>query len=195
MSKLNLTAKQFAIMDAIAHGEYHESNGALPASLSELTGTWTWIKDWAAAADTTVKSARGMVGALTKKGFITTVDAGTENSTTTFTQAGWDAWIEYRKANGMLIAEVVTQVVEEKKEEAPKKPRKEGAKAFVRRVLNTAEGKGLSMLELMDGRFTETSIKTALSDLKNAKYAGAEGPLDIERVRGNDGVYTWTLKG
>ena len=67
------------------------------------------------------------------------------------------------------------------------------AKAYIRQLLsaNDANGKAqqLSIAELCAAsKKTEVNVRTMLSDLRNAKYAGKAGVFKTISVRGTDGI-------
>jgi hypothetical protein len=73
----------------------------------------------------------------------------------------------------------------------PSGPRRVGVKDYIRRRL--ADAGEFRVEEGVEAGYTETTIRTALSDLKNPKYCGAGPPLNIQR-RG-DGMYILAAGG
>ncbi len=83
----------------------------------------------------------------------------------------------------------VTKVVDGKKvadapakpaaEPAPKSPKKISAKTHIRSMFAADPAAHFTMGDFMGTVYTESNIRTALSDLKNPAYCGTEGILDI----------------
>jgi hypothetical protein len=98
----NLTARQYALMDLIAHHEYNAINGATPEKAADVN-TWLWADEFAKELGETGKAVGGLLTTLTEKGFIGVnkvkkVKGQADESGVWFTDDGFAAWAAHRAA-------------------------------------------------------------------------------------------------
>lgn len=85
-----LTHLEKIVLNAIAHHEMNPGNGARPTCAADVC-TWCWAGDFTGGEMTTAQ-VKGVLSSLIKKGMIN-VSGGGRESTASFTQAGFEAFV------------------------------------------------------------------------------------------------------
>lgn len=92
-----LTQLQYLFMDAVAHCEMNQGNGATPECADEVN-TYLWADERAAKLKITRQAVGGVITSLTEAGMIgvRTADKKDKDGAAWFTEEGFEAWAEYR---------------------------------------------------------------------------------------------------
>tara|TARA_R100001244_G_scaffold130096_1_gene101989 strand:- start:687 stop:977 length:291 start_codon:yes stop_codon:yes gene_type:complete len=85
----SLTTHEISVLNGIAYHEMNPGNGAKPSEFSDVM-TWNWVEDF--ADDLTASQVKGVMTSLVKKDLIVIWDAGTEDASVQFTEAGYKSW-------------------------------------------------------------------------------------------------------
>jgi hypothetical protein len=85
----DLTTHEINVLNGIAYHEMNPGNGAKPSEFSDVM-TWNWVEDF--ADDLTASQVKGVMTSLVKKDLIVIWDAGTEDASVQFTEAGYKSW-------------------------------------------------------------------------------------------------------
>jgi hypothetical protein len=168
---MKLTANEKDVLLAMAATNYASVDVSNDEAL-RAEGINTWFFDVADNTSVAPKSLGGVVSSLVKKGLVKVSGSGTEDDECTIrtTKAGVEAIIAIRNGTEAEVAAPVAKA----------KPAL-GAKQFIR--AHALDGKFV-LAEGVAAGYTLGSLRTAISDLKNAKYAGKEGVLVVEGTQG-----------
>lgn len=88
---MKITANEESMIKAIAYSEWCEVNGHpdKAENISDVS-TWCYVDTFADYAKLSIKTTKGTLGSLAKKGIIEVLDNYNEDNSVSFTQVGFD---------------------------------------------------------------------------------------------------------
>ena len=87
-----ITKLEADFLEIIAMNEMNESNGSYPESADEVN-CYLWLDEYCVDMGISINAIKGVLTSCKKKGWVRTVDEGSEDAGISFTEEGYNAFV------------------------------------------------------------------------------------------------------